>query len=208
MEITEIEKVKGSRYKIFVDGEYWYIIDFELIYQNNLAVGTNVTQELLEQIKTQAQSRTARERALYLLGYRDHSSKELYDKLIKSVDKKIASQTVQKMIEINLIDDEKYAKKLVQYFFETKRFGTKKIVFELMQKGIDKELAQKVVFEYNENNDNSELITELIEKKYARYLVDEKGKQKVINALLRLGHNFSDIKKALTKFIQIEDYYE
>ena len=52
--------------------------------------------------------------------------------------------------------------------------------------------------------DAAEIITKLIDKKYARYLDDEKGIRKVTNALARLGHDFSDIKEAIRNYIEEE----
>jgi regulatory protein len=200
MKITGIEKANGTRYTIYVDNEYWYILDIEIIAANNLKVGSEIDLELLDNLKALSQSRKAKERALYLLGYRDHSSKELFDKLLKSVDKEIAEQTVKKMQELGFLDDEKYAQKLIQNYFEIKKLGARRVKYDIMKKGIDKETAENLTQQYLENSNNDEVLAELIERKYARYLGDERGKQKVINALTRLGHSYSDIKKALSQF--------
>jgi regulatory protein len=206
MKITGIEKAKGTRYTIFVDNEYWYILDIEIITANNLMVGTEVNLELLDNLKALSQYRKAKERALYLIGYRDHSSKELYDKLLKSVDGEIASQTVDKMKQLGFIDDEKYAKKLIKHYFEIKKLGARRIKYDVINKGIDIQLVEKLISQYFENSDNQQLLIDLIDRKYARYLVDEKGKQKVVNALVRLGHSYNDIKIALSSFMQ--DQYD
>lgn len=50
---------------------------------NGLRVGFDDDEELLEDLREQAQKRKARERAFYLLEYRDHTRKELVDKLLK-----------------------------------------------------------------------------------------------------------------------------
>lgn len=43
---------------------------------------------------------------------------------------------------------------------------------------------------------NEDLVA-LIERKYMRYLSDEKGINKTINALVRLGYSYREIKDAL-----------
>ena len=44
--------------------------------------------------------------------------------------------------------------------------------------------------------DEGELVT-LIERKYLRYLSDEKGIQKTVNSLLRMGYSYGEIRDAL-----------
>ena len=81
MKITEIEKKSKTRYTVYVDGEYFYILDAEILTEHHVRAGMEVTEAFLEQLKAAAQLRRARERAFYLLSYRDHSEKELYQKL-------------------------------------------------------------------------------------------------------------------------------
>ena len=46
----------------------------------------------------------------------------------------------------------------------------------------------------------------MVEKKYARYLVDRKGVQKVKNALVRQGYSYSDINAVLENYLdEVED---
>ena len=79
---------------------------------HKLKEGLPVTEEQLEEIRYEADYRKARERALYLLEYRDHSRKELIDKLLRSVNNpSIAEEIADKMEEYGFLDDERYAKK-------------------------------------------------------------------------------------------------
>ena len=60
--------------------------------------------------------------------------------------------------------------------------------------------------------EQDELVT-LIERKYGRYLSDEKGVQKTINGLLRMGYSYGEIRDALkviNENLQAEDevYYD
>ena len=72
----------------------------------------------LEQIIFANDYRKARERALYLLEYRDHSFKELYDKLEKNYSNEVCEAVMQKMVELGLINDEEYAEKYARQLFE------------------------------------------------------------------------------------------
>lgn len=198
MKITDIVKAKGDRYTIFVDGEYWYIIDLEIIMQNHLKISMEVDEDFLEDIMMQAQRRKARERAYYLLGYRDHSKKELYDKLLKSACPKVAMDIILMVEEQGLLDDEKYAAKLARYYMLSKKWGAKKAYQEMYRRGIDKEIITVAIEECEV--DFVEHIKGIIDKKYYDCLEDYKGKQKLIAALMRLGYCYDDIKTAISEY--------
>lgn len=202
MKITSIEKAKGNRYTIYVDGEYWYILDAEIILQNSLKTGRDVDPKLLEELKEQAERRKARERAYYLLGYRDHSAKELYDKLLHSVSPETAAETVALMIEQGYINDAAYAEKLARYFLQSKKWGGRRALQEMVRRGIDRETAENALADCEV--DTSGQIKAILEKKYASLLAnaedDRKANQKVTAALLRLGYDYSDIRQVLAEY--------
>lgn len=200
MKITDIAKAKGERYTVFVDDEYWYILDLEIIMQNHLKIGIEVDEDILEDILIQAEHRKARERAYYLLGYRDHSKKELYDKLLASARPEIAADIINMVSEQGLLDDEKYAGKLARYYLQSKKWGAKKAYYEMLKKGIDKETINLALEECEV--DFVTQIKEIIDKKYYDCLEDYKSKQKPIAALMRLGYDYGDIKAAISEYIE------
>ena len=63
-------------------------------------------------------------------------------------------------------------------------------------KGIDRTVASEAIalVEPDEN-----LLQELIQRKYLRYLGNEKGRNKVIAALMRLGHDYGDVVQAVNE---------
>ena len=205
MKITGIEKAGGDRYTVYVDGEYWWILDLEIILQNSLKPGKEVDEQELENLRYQAQRRTARERAYYLLGYRDHSKKELYDKLCKNADPAVALEICELMESQNLLDDEEYAGKLARYYLQSKKWGGRTTLYEILRRGVDRETAEAAVEACG--LDYPTQILELIQQKYSAYLEpgDYKGKQKVIAALSRKGYEYGDIKQAIAAY-QSEDY--
>lgn len=200
MRITAIEKAKGERYTVYVDDEYWYILNLEIIMQNSLQVGTELDEEELEELKRQAERRTARERAYYLLGYRDHSKKELYDKLLKSVRSKAALEIVELMEEQGLLNDERYAKKLAAYYLQSKKWGGRKALFEMIRRGIDRETAQEAIDDCEV--DTLSQIRAVVDRKYSACLEDNsyKGRQKVLAALSRMGYSYDDIRTVLSEY--------
>ncbi len=68
----------------------------------------------------------------------------------------------------------------------------------MRKRGISNELITEALYLYEDSV--PERIAELIDKKYARYLTDEKGVQKVKAALVRQGYSFSEVHKALSEY--------
>lgn len=205
MEITEITPAKGTRYTVSVDGEYWYILDEEIIAANQLQPGVQVTSELLDRLKEQAERRKAKERALYLLSYRDHSRGELVEKLCKSVSLEIAEETADKMEGFGYLDDGNYARKLARELLRQKKYGDYRAKFEMKKKRLPDDLIDEAIALAKQDCDPQEMIREVVERKYLRYLGDRKGVQKVTNALVRLGHSYSDIKAVIS---ELREAYE
>ena len=194
MVITDIFKKQGTRYQIEVDGEYWTILDVEIIADFHLKKGMEVTEGLQAEVQRAADYRRGKERALYLLGYRDHCRKDLVSKLSKNIDRELAEEIADKMEELGFLDDRKYAEKLARHLILVKKRGERRALQEMVLKGIDRETAIEAIslVEPDEN-----MLQELIERKYLRYLGDEKGRNKVIAALMRLGHDYGDVVQAV-----------
>lgn len=197
MKITNIEKFKGTQYKVYVDGEYYSCFDAEIIVQNKLEVDKELDEDILEEINYTAQRRKARERGYYLIGYRDHSKKELYDKLLKSAQPYICDELIEMFESQGLLDDEKYAGKLARYYITSKKWGRKKAYFEMLKRGIDSEYVNNALDEAELEVDYIPVIVNIIERKHYDKIGDYKGEQKIIASLLRQGYNMSDIKRAI-----------
>ena len=136
---------------------------------------------------------------------RDHSAKELLTKLRQKGFSEGAEQAVEKLKEYGYVDDRRFAQSYANELQRVKKYGKRRIESELFKKGIDRE----TIFEVTEELefDNSELVS-IIERKYLRYLDSEKGVQKTVNALLRLGYSFGEIKEALNTVKESLDIQE
>ncbi len=201
MIVTGLEKMEGSsRWKVEVDGEYWNILDAEIIVRFRLKKGAAVTEELLRKALDAAEYRRARERALYLLDRKDYSSWELEQKLARNVSPETARKVVGRLQELSLLNDEEYARKLARHYVLQKHQGPRRAVLELRKRGIDAALAAEAVDEVEP--EEGELLA-LCRRKYARKLeTDEKGREKVIAALMRLGHGYYDAAGAVDAVIE------
>ena len=178
--------------------------------ETGLRSGQEITPQRLDEIKGASDRRRARERALYLLESRSHSRKELFDKLCRSVPEEIAEETADRMAQLGLVDDESYARRWAAMLWREKKYGPRRIRQSLMQKGFDRALVDQVLEEMEDSfagEETAEQLENLIRRKYARFLADGdlKGRNKTVNALLRLGYDYDQIRTALQNFMEIEE---
>lgn len=181
---------------IFDDGERIYIHE-KILSEYHLKEGINVPQEAVEEIVAANDYRRARERALYLLDVRDYSFVELYRKLEKNYDEDICIKVCKNMAELRLINDRRYAEMRARELFEVKRVGMFKAKQELKRRGLSDGIIEEAVAPYAGEEECFSRLEELVERKYERYLTDEKGVKKVKNALLRQGWSYSEVNAVL-----------
>lgn len=202
--ILSIEKYKGSTYCVELDDRDPVYLHSSVISDFHLKEDMEIPLTALEEVIFANDYRRAKERAFYLFDYRDHSYKELYDKLRRNYSEEVCKAVMDKMIEIGLIDDRKYAERLARQLFEVKHVGKYKAKAEMLKRGIDREIIDELLSQYEE--DTSERLYELVEKKYARYLTDEKGIKKVFSALVRNGYSYSEVREVIKQFLDEVDF--
>ena len=102
------------------------------------------------------------------------------------------------MEELGLVDDDGYAERYARELSERKHYGLLRIRQELRQKGLSAEQIEWAVSLLDA--DPQEQMLEVLEKKYSAAPEDEAVKRRAYNALLRLGHRPSDVRRALARF--------
>lgn len=200
---------RKDKIHIYIDGEYLLTVDEIFWFSCGLVSGDEINEEELTAFEEAAGSRRAFNSALNSLDYRDHSEKEIRAKLLRKHDADYVDEAVEKLIELDLVNDERYAENYARELFERKKFGKMRIKSELRVKGISADIANAAVEELfeEEEPDNVQRIVDIIGKRYYNRMNDEVGRKKVFSALQRMGYSFSDIREAMSEFSD-DEYYE
>lgn len=200
---------RKDKIHIYIDGEYLLTVDEIFWFSCGLVSGDEINEDELTAFEEAAGSRRAFNSALNSLDYRDHSEKEIRAKLLRKHDADYVDEAVEKLIELDLINDERYAENYARELFERKKFGKMRIKSELRAKGISADIANAAVEELfeEEEPDNVQRIVDIIGKRYYNRMNDEVGRKKVFSALQRMGYSFSDIREAMSEFSD-DEYYE
>lgn len=200
---------RADKVHIYIDDEYRMTCDGNFWYSEKWHKLKEINEEELVELENSVNSRRAFLNGMSLLSRRAHSKKELIIKLSKKYPKDAVISAVDYLEELLLIDDEKFAYDYADELLRRKKFAPKRIEMELKAKGIDSELARKAVNSLDKDDFNRIIL--LLNSKYANKLADEKNLNRTINALLRMGYNFSDIKKAIkavNENLGCDEYYE
>ena len=183
---------------VYIDGEFAMKLDTQVLIEECIKVGSEIDDESLRALIEKSEYKRAKEKALWLLSQRDYSYKKLFEKLKAEASESVAEKVCGRMEELGLVDDERYAKRMAHDLIYLKKLSQRSALYKLMEKGIDRELAEDVLCEFEV--DPVEQLVELIERKYADKLDDEKMRRRTIAALQRLGYSWGDIKAAVEQF--------
>lgn len=200
---------RKDKIHIYIDGEYLLTVDEIFWFSCGYISGDEIDEEELTAFKEAAGSRCAFNSALNSLDYRDHSEREIRTKLLRKYDADCVEEAVRKLVELDLVNDERYAENYARELYEHKKFGKMRIKSELRAKGIAADIANEAVdalFE-EEEPDNIQRIVDIIGKRYYNRMNDDVGRKKVFAALQRLGYSFSDIREAMSEFSD-DEYFE
>jgi len=138
-----------------------------------------------------------KEKALRLLGRRDMSKKELTDKLIeKGVGPDDAQRAADRMEELRLIDDERYAG-LVARHYASKGYGLLRIREELYRRGVPRDVWQSALEDLKTPD---ETIDRLLQLKLRGREEDPAGLKKACEALSRRGFSWEEIQAAAQRY--------
>ena len=185
---------KGNKMHIYIDGEYRLTADCDFVFTCGFDNNSEISDEELAFLTDEVNSRRAFLKACDLLALRDHSSRELLMKLRQKGYGEGAEQAVEKLMEEGYVDDERFARAYAAELVRVKHFGTRRIVTELLKKGIDPSLARDIADETEVDEDE---ILVALKRKYGRCLDTEKGVRRAVNGLAAMGYGYSEIKQAI-----------
>lgn len=170
-----------------------------------LCEGRELSAEEIKNLQESAGTMSAKMRAVRILASTGVSKKDLEQRLIRKGEKpEHAHDAVSWMEELSLLDDRKTAEQIVQRCI-AKGYGRMRAKQALYEKKIPKEFWQDVLADYPDQSDSivDYLRTHLPDSNDAKQL------RKVMDALVRRGHSYPQIRKALEQFsVDMDEFPE
>jgi SOS response regulatory protein OraA/RecX len=176
-----------ARRLVFEDGSEPRLTSKAALKELGLEVGAETSPETLEAALSEIELPLAKDRALMLLGYREHSQFELAKKLREcGYPRDIAEAVVKRFVEVQLVDDARFAASWVRSR-RSARYGTRRIKQELDRKGISEDVVLAALEE--ESPDGDDELARAQAALGARVAEDRKGRDKLVRRLV--GRGFS-----------------
>ena len=200
MKITAIEELSKARSRVWIDGEFAFVLYKGELRLYRIREGEEISEETLKTIRQEILPKRAKLRAMNLLKSREYTTKQLHDKLKQGgYPEDIITLALDYVASYHYTDDLRYAVSYMQSH-ETDK-SRRRIEQDLMRKGIGKETLEKAWQTWEARGgeqDEQQMISELLEKRgYCPREADIREKQRLYGFLMRRGFSGEQVRKAL-----------
>ena len=194
-------------------GRYWVTFDDgskmglyrQTVEDFALYSGKELDEQEAEALRTAAGQMSAKMRAVRIVSAASVSRRDLEARLVrKGEDPKQAKEAVAWMEDLHLVDDRATAEQVVSSCI-SKGYGLMRAKQALYEKRIPKEYWDEALADYP---DQTEKITAFLKSRLDADS-DEKQVRRAVDALIRRGHNYGAIRRALDVLsFDTEDFQE
>lgn len=200
MLVTDIIEYSKAKYKIFIDGEFAFVLYKGELCQFNIKKDEELIVDSYNKIVGEVLPKRAKLRAMHLLEKRPYTEKVLRDKLKESFySDDIIDEAIAYLKGYKYVDDYSYACQYLDTYGESK--SVKKMEQDLLAKGIKKDIVHAAIESRREDGelaDERTMIRALIEKKhYSSSEATPKDKNKMMTYLYNKGFSIDNIRREL-----------
>jgi regulatory protein len=189
------QKKDKERMNVYLDGEFAF--GLSLMTAANLRIGQVLKPDEVEALKAADEVERAKASAYRYLSYRPRSIAELKRQLVnKGYKETTVDQVIDRLSELELIDDMAFARYWVEQRETFKPRGRRALRYELYQKGIDRQIVDMVVAEVDETVSAKKAARK--KAKLWRELPEEQFYEKLGNYLKRRGFSY-EIARSVTQ---------
>ena len=165
----------------------------QTIQDFGLYSGLELTEEEMEKLAEAAGQMSAKMRAVRIISASGVTKRELEHRLIqKGENPEQAKQAVQWLSEMDLVDDAKTAQQIVERCI-SKGYGLARAKQALYEKRVPKHLWEEALSDYPVQE--AHILSDL--ENHPEIGEDRKARDRAINALLRRGHTYSEIRRGM-----------
>ena len=166
-----------------------------------LFIGKELSADEMKALREHAQKLSARMRAVRIVSAANVSKRDLEQRLIqKGEDPGQAKAAVAWMSDLKLVDDRAVAEQVVSHCI-AKGYGLSRAKQALYEKKVPKEFWEEALSSYPDQTEK--ILTFLQSRLGGDY--DQKDVRKAVDALLRRGHSYGQIREALRRLQMNED---
>ena len=207
MKIDAIEQSKRAREKLrvrFDDGTN-LLVPVSVVTELRLRVGLELSEAALQSLRDSCALASAKERAVRIASASAVSQRELERRLVrKGESEEHAQEAVKWLSDLRLLDDRQVAEQIVRSG-AAKGYGAARIRQMLFEKRVPRELWDEALAALPTQDD---AIDEFLRRRFRGKTPDRAECKRATDALLRRGHSWSDIRRALERYAPDEEFFE
>ena len=207
MKVESIEQTRSPSGKLRVrfDNGSSLLIFPSVIAEHGIYSGMELPEAALNSLKESNAAASAKERAVRIVSAASISKKELEKRLIQKGEKEEdAKQAVMWLEDLKLLDDKQVAQQIVRNGL-SRGYGASRIRQMLYEKRIPKELWEDALSDLPPQDD---AIDAFLQRRFRGRKPDRAECKRATDALLRRGHSWNDIRRALERYAPEEEFYE
>lgn len=200
MVVTKIEPVTKTKYKIFVDEQFAFVLYKGELSRYHLKENEELTEDLFHKIKREVILKRAKLRAMHLLNDMARTESGLREKLRQGLyTEDMIEEAVRYVKSFGYVDDSKYAKNFIESKKESK--SKKEIYALLCTKGISREEIDLAFEECYDTQSERDAIAEILRKKrFESWSGDDEKIRKIYGYLARKGFQYEDIRQVVQNY--------
>jgi len=175
--IVEVKAIKSNKsqfsLELLVDNQtVEYDVSDEIILEFRLVKGKQIDEETYLALKENILHDRYRQKLLHYATYKPRTIKEARDYLSQfDIPEKAKAKYIQKLMDGKILDDDIYVKNYIDEYSHFRLIGPRKIEFDLIGKGIDRQKVNQMMGLYS-----TKLMKENIEKLIEKKLKSSKNK--------------------------------
>lgn len=203
MTVTRIEEHTKSKYKIYLNDEFAFVLYKGELRQYKIKEGDVLPDETYQEIIEVVLTKRAKLRTMHLLQSIDRTEADVRRKLKEGLyPESVIDSAIAYVKSYHYIDDARYAGNYIDY-----RLGSmsrSELKQKLLQKGIDKDIIEEQLNERIEAGDEQEkeLLRRLMLKKIKEpRVLGYQEKNKLFSYLYRKGFSLGDIERVYQELL-------
>ena len=206
MRITAVEELSKSRSKVYLDGEFAFVLYKGELRLYHIQVGQELAETDREEIMTGVLPKRAKLRAMNLLKSREYTEKQLRDKLrMGFYPEEVIQEALSYVARYHYTDDLRYA---VTYITDHESTRSRmRIEHDLLAKGISGDVLEKAWEKWESlggSQDEEAMIAKLLKKRnYDPEKSDLKEYRRTYAFLMRKGFSGESVRKVMKTDLDI-----
>lgn len=207
MKVEAIEPIgAGSeRFRLRLDDGTTLKVYPSVIAELGLYPGQELPEAAMASLLDACAAASAKERAVRIISATPVSARELEARLVrKGEDAEHSRAAVQWLAELRLLDDRQLAAQIVRSGL-AKGYGAARIRQMLYEKRVPKELWDEAMADLPAQDG---AIDDFLRRRFRGRTPDRAECKRATDALLRRGHRWEDIRRALERYAPEEDFSE